>query len=163
MNFHISIVLTFIFRYNDSGIIYSTKVTKVNRKHREQTRTLAVSKSRIFFLKSAASKVTRIIDINQISGASVSPYADNYMVLHVKGEYDYVLISDKKSEILGVIGVQYTNVTRSSLDINVDTSIAYSLKTTGEQGLFFSKDTDLKGRVKKASTQDSLNIIVGEF
>jgi len=37
-----------------------------------------------------------------VGGVSMSPKADNYFVIHVPSEYDYLMISERKTEVMCV-------------------------------------------------------------
>jgi len=82
---------------------YSRNVTKINRKGKEQTRTLLITNKAVYnLLPKKYSKYKRRIPLKDIVQVTVSTSSDEF-VLHVPGEYDYNFKSEDKGNIVKVI------------------------------------------------------------
>jgi hypothetical protein len=52
-------------------------------------------------------KLMRRIKVSELTGISMSAYADNFFVLHTPATYDNLLWNDKKTEIATILWEQY--------------------------------------------------------
>eukprot|EP01083_Nonionella_stella_P064611 168603_1 len=78
---------------------FTSLVTKINRRDKEQTRELLITDKAIYNLKPGEhSKPKRRIDLKRIAFMSLSQLSDEF-VLHVLEEYDYRFKSPKKNVI----------------------------------------------------------------
>merc|ERR1719357_1544944 len=86
--------------------VYSKKVTKVNRKGKKQSRTLAITNKAVYNLdKKTFTSCKRRIPLWDIVQITVSR-SSNEFVLHVPGQYDYIYISEDKLNISKVLKQQ---------------------------------------------------------
>jgi hypothetical protein len=54
----------------------------------------------IYNIEPKSNKVKRRIPLSQLGFIHLSKYGDNFFCLHVPSEYDYLLVSPKKTEII---------------------------------------------------------------
>ena len=62
-------------------------------------------------------KVKRRIQLANISRLSASLLSDNFFVVHVPLEYDYLFVSGRKTEIITVLRQAFTEATSQELSI----------------------------------------------
>ena len=84
-------------------------------------------------------KVKRRIPLDKISGVSLSTMPDNFFCVHVGGEYDYLLVSNKKTEIVKVLCQAYRNI-NNNINININDNI----NDSGELKVKFSNAFEYK-------------------
>ena len=63
------------------------------------------------------SKVRRRIALANLSHISTSLLRDNFFLLHVPSEYDYVYVSGRKTEIISVLRLAYQDATGDELSL----------------------------------------------
>ena len=61
----------------------------------------------MYNIEPGSSKIRRRIAIGNISHISVSLLSDNFFVIHVPQEYDYVYVSGRKTEIVAALRLAY--------------------------------------------------------
>ena len=64
-------------------------------------------------------KVKRRIQLANISRLSASLLSDNFFVVHVPLEYDYLFVSGGKTEIISVLRQAFTEATSQELSITM--------------------------------------------
>ena len=64
-------------------------------------------------------KVKRRIQLANISRLSTSLLSDNFFVVHVPLEYDYLFVSGRKTEIISVLRQAFTEATSQELSITM--------------------------------------------
>lgn len=85
------------------SVLYSVKVTKVNRKGKHQPRALLLTDKALYNLKpNDYTKCKRRIGLDLIGAITVSTSSDEF-VLHIPDEYDYRFVSDHKDRIAKTI------------------------------------------------------------
>jgi len=88
------------------------------------------------------------IDMKSITGVSLSKLADNYFVLHVPAEYDYVYESAKKTVFVILLNREYKRIQNRPLEIRVVQNIEFKLKK-GTKEIQFTKDEQIHDAVLK--------------
>ena len=61
----------------------------------------------MYNIEPGSSKIRRRIAIGNINHISVSLLSDNFFVIHVPQEYDYVYVSGRKTEIVAALRLAY--------------------------------------------------------
>ncbi len=87
-------------------MIYSSLVTKINRKDAAQTRVLLITDKALYNILPNNYKVKRRIAIETILALSAST-ASNEFVVHVSGEYDYRYRSPHRDVVVGLLERMY--------------------------------------------------------
>lgn len=110
--------------------------------------------------------------MDKVSGISLSTLADNYFVIHVSGEYDYVYESHRKTEIVTLICELIKEKTEKRPDVIftdrycslqslefINCSIKYTAKGNKPRLIQFQKDEScLNAKFKKSG--NTMNVMV---
>ncbi|GAM20151.1 hypothetical protein SAMD00019534_033260 [Acytostelium subglobosum LB1] len=96
-------ILKMISRYGDNQILFSDVLIKVNKRNKMQERIIIITDKALYNVQPDDYKLKRRISISSFSALSMSTLEDNFIVIHVHSEYDYVLISGRKIEIATVL------------------------------------------------------------
>ena len=64
-----------------------------------------------------SAKIRRRIALSNISHISTSQLSDNFFLIHVPTEYDYLYISGRKTEIVAVLRLAYMHATGEELNV----------------------------------------------
>eukprot|EP00800_Vazella_pourtalesii_P001249 TRINITY_DN1106_c3_g1_i3.p1 TRINITY_DN1106_c3_g1~~TRINITY_DN1106_c3_g1_i3.p1 ORF type:complete len:335 (-),score=79.07 TRINITY_DN1106_c3_g1_i3:177-1121(-) len=88
-------------------VYYSDTIIKVNRKGKAQERVLVVTENGLFNLEPKTHECKRQIPYYDISKISCSLLDDNFFVIHVPNEYDYLMVSSNKTEIVSLVSLLY--------------------------------------------------------
>ena len=62
-------------------------------------------------------KIRRRIALANISHVSTSLLSDNFFLVHVPTEYDYLFISGRKTEVVAVLRLAYMDATGEELNV----------------------------------------------
>jgi len=94
----------------DSKVVFSDVVVKVNKRYRMQERVIAITDNALYNLTTRHYRKQRRIPFEQVLSVTMSPYADNFVALHCTDDRDYLLLSNRKTEMVMSLleGVQST-------------------------------------------------------
>jgi len=145
-------------KFNEKVFLFADKVNKINEKFDSQTRIAVVSETSLYNITNTLilpNKVHRRIMIKSIGSISVSTLQDNYFVIHVPSEYDYLYESPKKTEIVSIIAETYRELTQSTLTVTFTDKITLKCQSGKTRSLEFQKDESLtnKDPTKPASSK----------
>ncbi|XP_064390451.1 unconventional myosin-Ie-like [Halichondria panicea] len=127
-------------------IDFAQTVTKYDRRFKTAKRDLMLSPSFVYLIGREKIKekgpmkgqfvevVKRKIPLENISSVSLSPFQDDFVVLHVKGEYDSVMETVLKTEFLTLLSEKYQTITSSKLSFTFNRSLQFLVKKEGFGG-----------------------------
>lgn len=145
----------------DETLIFTGKITKENRFWTKQERNILVTNIAIYNMKKK--EVKRRIDISKIRGLTVSKQSDEFVIHGNNDEYDYLLISHNKGQLVKVIDNAYYTLTDQHLLFSqLNTKNLSSVVTTKKEK---KKDPDVsKMNVDELSdiTQYTSTIVICE-
>jgi len=152
-----------VAKNGDHKVMFADMVQKLNRKNKVQTRAFLLTEKGVYNLGDGQKnhyQFKRRIDLAKISKVSVSKLADNVFVLHVAGEYDYVYIAERKTELLTALAMEFQLVTGHPMQVDFTNNITYLTKNRKEHHIEFHEDHTAHG-VKMAPKGDHLSVGVG--
>lgn len=148
-------------------IIFADTVDKINKKNVSQQRKIILADSSLFFMKvdkKGKYQTQRQIPLSKISSFSLSPFVDNWLVIHVRDEYDYVIICERKTELLTTISEALTKF-GTKLDLNISENITFKLKSKSERSIQFIEDKSISqvswGLAK--GKKNTIQVVVGDI
>jgi hypothetical protein len=94
----------------DKTIVFSDVIIKVNKRNKMQERILLITEQAIYNIDPSNYKCKRRIPLQQLGGVSLSQLPDNFFALNIPSEYDYLLVSSKKTEIVTRLTEAYKNL-----------------------------------------------------
>jgi len=109
----------------EKKVLFSDFMAKVNRRNKLQKRILLISDRSIYNLDPSTKKTKRRIALGDLGHISLSKLKDNFMVLHVPVDYDYLILSAKKIEIVEVLKEAYQMAAGRDLQIVFENVIEY--------------------------------------
>mmetsp|Transcript_11310 Transcript_11310/g.20776 ORF Transcript_11310/g.20776 Transcript_11310/m.20776 type:complete len:1021 (-) Transcript_11310:294-3356(-) len=152
-------------KHKERDVKFSDTVQKINKRYKSQSRILMLSEKAIYNLKPSSFTLRRRIPIEKVSGVSLSKFADNFMVIHVTNEYDYVYDCQRKTEFLSTLNDLYKNFTGGNLPLNFGDTIDYIIDTKQKRQIKFKDSKVVNGtqwEVDKASKL-TLNVTMGNI
>jgi myosin I len=148
-------------KFGDSDVHFSSQVSKYNKKYKQQERILMITDKALYSLEPSGYLVNRRIPLFHLRSISVSPYTDGFFIIQIEEEDgDYVLESNKKTEILKVLAEQYSNSTRRTLKFIVKPEIYWSHKNKESEIRFHEDNTISETHLKAASDLGSADVYV---
>jgi len=140
-------IMDFVKASGDTRIVFSDNVQKVNKRLKIQERVLVMTDRALYnFEKFKKPKkgmnygFKRRIDLRSVAGISVSKLSDNFFVVHVPSEYDYVYETVNKTVFITLLNKEYKDLLGRACEVKVVESIAYKLKSAKENAISFKKD-----------------------
>ncbi len=76
-----------------------------------------ISDGAVYNIDPTSVKIRRRIALSNISHISTSQLSDNFFLIHVPTEYDYLYISGRKTEIVAVLRLAYMHATGEELNV----------------------------------------------
>jgi hypothetical protein len=125
-------ILRTMAKHGDKALMFADHVVKVNRRNKMQRRTLLITDQAVYNLDPGSYKVKRRIPLSILGSVSMSSLQDNFFALHVPTEYDYLLVSSKKIEIVTTIVKAYRAATGVGAQGNSSVSRREALAETEE-------------------------------
>jgi len=131
--------ITKMMRKNgDNRVEFSDVVIKINKRNKMQERILLISENALYNIEPTSMKVKRRIPFNELGSISLSKLADNFFCLHVPREYDYLLVCNKKTEIVLKVAELYESATGKSLQINLSNCFEYKIDSDVHREIVFA-------------------------
>jgi len=114
-------------KYGDSQIQFSDYVTKINTKEKEQQRGFVVTEKNIYKHDPKNYKVhNKPIPLVTVTGISMSPYADGFVIIHVqRPEKDIVIDCEKYVELVTVIFSSIQKLTVNTIEVKFAERVNY--------------------------------------
>jgi len=131
-------------KFNEKKIMFADQVSKVNHKLNFQTRTLVITDIALYNIGGIISSIQRRILIKNITAISLSSMQDNFFILHVPTEYDYIIESKKKTEIVTVLCELIKDAVGNRPQINFSDNIQYKTSNGKMKTIQFIKDESIK-------------------
>jgi len=135
-------------------------VSKINRKYKVQKRIMLLTENGIYNLKPGKLTFNRRIAIKDIGGVSLSSRADNYFVIHVPKEYDYLFIVDTKTEFITALADQFQAINNQPLPLNFKDEFNYKIKRGTMYSLKFVDDKKQEGCNHAVDSKDKKKLII---
>jgi len=104
-------------KHGDTSVSFSDVIIKINKRNKMQERILLITESAIYNVDPGSYKVKRRIGLKELGSLSLSKLPDNFFCLHVPSEYDYLLVSNKKTEIVTKLVENFENNTGKALPV----------------------------------------------
>jgi len=139
-NYYNKLVQQLLTKNGDKTLLFAGEVVKINKSLKSQKRIMIITDKHIYNIDPQEFKVKRIIDLDEIEGASMSPFADDNFCLHVPSSYDYLYDSDKKSEILDVLSNAIMKKSQKKLPINIADTFSFSPSGNDVVNISFVED-----------------------
>lgn len=136
----------------DQVIVFSENAQKVNEKFKHQTRLLLVTNLAVFNVDPDNYSIKRRIDLRALDRICTSCLNDDYFMVHVPSEYDYMYQCKRKSEAILNIQTQYAKLSKRELPIEVSNGFSWSPSTKLKYSIVFTMVT--------AEHNDAVNIKV---
>ncbi|XP_068688023.1 unconventional myosin-Ie-like isoform X1 [Montipora foliosa] len=126
-------------------IEFAVTVNKYDRRFKAMKRDLLLSSKHIYLIgrekvKKGPEKgkvyeaVKRKLQMKSIGSVSLSPMQDDFIVVHIPGEYDSVLETVFKTEFLTLLSSKYQESTNRQLKVDISSSITVAVKKEGWGG-----------------------------
>ncbi|KAG2393751.1 hypothetical protein C9374_007282 [Naegleria lovaniensis] len=141
-NYYNKLVQQLLQKNGDTQLLFASEVLKINKSLKTQKRIMIITDKHIYNIDPQEFKVKRIIDLDEIEGASMSPFADDNFCLHVPSSYDYLYDSDKKTEILDVLSNAIMKKAQKKLPINIADTFSFSPSGNDVVNINFVEDSN---------------------
>jgi myosin-1 len=158
-----------ISKYGDTKIVFSDLVKKVNKRYKFQDRILLLTDKSIYNLKkfnkpkkNCFFECKRQISLKSIESISVSKLSDNFFVIHVPSEYDYVYENAKKTIFITLLNNEFKKSFGKPLPLHIVQSIQFKIKKGQAKYIQFSKDEmSAQAKIKKEKGKLQIQIASG--
>jgi len=152
-------IVNMLAKNGDRNVLFLDEVDKVNKNYKVQRRAIMLSSKGVYNLNMGKYSMNRRIPINLITGISVSRKPDNLFVLHIPTEYDYVFISERKTEFLTALCDEYKIETGKTLPLTFDNTLTYQLKGKKKGTIVFEDGKDDKHYVVQSKTAKDTMVV----
>ena len=120
-------------------IQFADIASKVNIKFKHQDRVLVITNEAVYNVDPSGFKVKRRIDLRAVDELSLSSLDDDYLVMHVPSEYDYLWITKRKAEMVQLIRNEVTKLTGRDVKMNVSNGFQYRVDKKTTYSIIFTK------------------------
>eukprot|EP01094_Clydonella_sp_ATCC50884_P004683 TRINITY_DN13717_c0_g1_i1.p1 TRINITY_DN13717_c0_g1~~TRINITY_DN13717_c0_g1_i1.p1 ORF type:complete len:1028 (+),score=338.91 TRINITY_DN13717_c0_g1_i1:131-3085(+) len=149
--------------FGEKRVLFADKVVKFNEKLKGQSRTMVITEGGIYNFSSGlfGNKMSRRILLSAISGVSMSPFADTFLVVHVNSEHDYVVQSDHRTEIVTILFETLKEMSDTPMQVNFSESITFTAKGKSCTLSFTKDESSPVERVKASGTKIEVSVATG--
>ncbi|KAJ3441001.1 hypothetical protein M0813_04852 [Anaeramoeba flamelloides] len=130
---------------NDNTVIFCDHIHKINKRNKSQERTLLITDENLYNLHPSSSNLLRKIEMKNILCIKLSPFQDNFFILNVQNENEYLLSSPRKSEIVCCLIGAIKAKTKKDLVLKFDDTHIFNLSQNNQKEIVFK---DLKEGVE---------------
>ena len=133
-------ILKILAKNGDRSILFSDIIIKINKRNKMQERILLVTEQAVYNIEPSSHKVKRRIALRELGSISLSKLPDNFFCLHVPSEYDYLLVSNKKTEIVSKLVEAFPKVAAANqqLPVHFANSFEYRIDTDVYREILFT-------------------------
>ncbi|KJE97253.1 hypothetical protein CAOG_07692 [Capsaspora owczarzaki ATCC 30864] len=131
-------VLKLMAKNNDKEILFSDVIVKINKRHKMQDRIFLLTEGGVYNIDPNGYKCKRRIALKEIGSISLSKLPDNFFALQVPSEYDYLLVSSKKTEIVSKLLEAYEKATGKPLSVTFGNVFDYRVDQDTVREIQFS-------------------------
>jgi myosin-1 len=116
--------LFLILYIEQEGVVFADQVLKLNRRNKPERRDYVMTEQAFYVVMRAVKnqqsyyKVSRRTGIADIQSVTLSTLCDNYIVFHIPREYDHLMETPNKTELLCLLAEKYELLTGRKLQIN---------------------------------------------
>eukprot|EP00121_Abeoforma_whisleri_P004808 Awhi_evm1s4351 len=135
----ISAVLRTLAKYGDTKVAFADIVLKINKRNKMQQRILIATESAIYNIEPHSYKMKRRIPYELLGMISMSPLPDNFFLFHVPDEYDYLMVSGKKVEIVTRIADEWEKKMGKTLKIQFAACFSYRIDPDTTREIQFTR------------------------
>lgn len=142
-------------------VFFAAEMQKVNQRFHIQTRVLLITDSKIFNLKASRidnPKLRRCISLSRLSRVTLSTLPDNYIVLHVDSEYDYLFSVSQKTEVVHILRERFRSLFHKELTINFLNRIKFQARPSEFHVIEFIPDS--QARIEKFNKIDKRSAVL---
>eukprot|EP01134_Creolimax_fragrantissima_P000745 CFRG0745T1 len=135
----IGAVMKMMAKSGDERIIFADIILKINKRNKMQSRILLVTENAISNIEPNGYKLRRRIPFALVSSIELSQQSDNFFVLKVREEYDYLLVSSKKVELITRVAQAYQERMKKPLQVNFSDNFEYNVDSETVRDIMFSR------------------------
>jgi len=120
-------IIKLLAKHGDTSVAFSDVIIKINKRNKMQERILLITEAAVYNIDPGSYKVKRRIDLLELGEIRLSKLPDNFFCLHVPKEYDYLLVSNKKTEIVTKLVENYAQKKGSDMPVTFSNSFDYKI------------------------------------
>jgi hypothetical protein len=109
-------VLKILAKHGERSVKFADYIHKVNKRMKMQERVLVITEAAIYNMDHHY-RIKRRIPIRELGCIMASCLPDNFFCLHIPSEYDYILVSSRKVEIIVLLLSTYERQANKSLPV----------------------------------------------
>lgn len=127
-------IVKLLSKQGDKQVLFADNIMKVNRKCKLVRRVLIVTDVAIYMLDSVFFRLKHRIPMQNIDKVSLSELSDNFLAVSVPSEYDFLIASTRKSEIVTVLveAVKQLTTTLPENELQVKFSNSFEYRIDAE-------------------------------
>jgi len=126
-------------KYGDKKVDFADVVIKINKRNKMQDRIILISEAAIYNIDPGSYKCKRRIPLKELGSVSLSKLPDNFFTFHVPSEYDYLMVSSKKTEIVTLLMQNTEKSTGTNLKINFSNKFEYRIDQDTVREIHFNR------------------------
>lgn len=138
-------ILKLLTKQGDRQVVFADGIVKVNRDGKIKRRILIITDVALYTLDPRWCNLKRRIALSAIDRVHLSEFNDNFFAIIVPSEYDCLLASTRKSEVVTVLVEATKNVSDNPLDVYFSNRFVYNVDCENSREVLFE---EVEGGVK---------------
>jgi len=135
----ISAILRTLTKHGDTQVVFADVVLKINKRNKMQQRVLLATENAIYNIEPNSYKLKRRIPYELLGSISMSNLPDNFFLFHVPTEYDYLMVSGKKVEIVTRVSDAWEKKMSETLSITFSPCFSYRIDADTTREIQFTR------------------------
>jgi hypothetical protein len=133
-----------LVKNNQPNVLFAANVMKINKRWKEQPRTVMITDDFFFNLDPKTAKEKRRLAITDITSVSLSTLADDFFIIHCT-DYDYIMMCLQKLEIVKILTKRLWYLKQQELKINFGDNLEAKNKSNKVQKFEFKRSAERIG------------------
>lgn len=143
-------IVKLLTKQGDRQVLFADSIVKVNREGQIKRRILVITDVALYTLDSRWCNLKRRIALSAIDRLCLSELNDNFFAIIVPSEYDCLLASTRKTEIVTVLVDALKNITDTPLEVSFANRFEYHVDCDTSREVHFEEvDGGVKTRILK--------------
>lgn len=114
-------------KQGEQSVLFADVIAKVNRSNRMVKRVLIITEKALYFLEAETFRLKKRVPLVIVESLSLSEYNDFFFAVNVPEDFDHLLISTRKTEIVTALNMAVQRSLGRELNVKFSNKFDYNI------------------------------------
>ncbi|KAL9683537.1 hypothetical protein QQ045_015359 [Rhodiola kirilowii] len=151
-------LINILKKQGDGKLLFADKVVKFTGTGKMKKRILLITSSAIYMVDPDTTSLKRRVILKNIDKISLSEMSDNFFAITIRTEYDLLIASTRKTEIVTILVDAVKSASDHELEVEIANSFSYSPAADSKKEVRFEEvEGGVRTRIIKKSVSSELS------